>query len=235
MLEIENLQVRYGEITAIRDLSLKVASGSIVALVGANGAGKSTTLRAIVGLQGVTSGEIRIEGQSIANMPASDAVRHGIALCPEGRRLFRSMSVLDNLLVGAHASVDRRRIAATLARIYEHFPILKERSRQMASWLSGGEQQMVAISRALMAQPRLLLLDEPSLGLAPKLVREIARIVVEISRAGSLSTLLVEQNANMALRLCDYAYVLENGVVALEGTGRDLLKSGYVQKAYLGI
>ncbi len=235
MLEIENVQVRYGEIVAIRNLSLKVASGSIVALVGANGAGKSTALRAIVGLQATSGGQIRLGGQTINNMPASEAVRHRIALCPEGRRLFRGMSVMDNLLVGADASADKRTIAVTLAQIYKHFPVLKERSRQMASWLSGGEQQMVAIGRALMAQPRLLLLDEPSLGLAPKLVREIARIVVEISRAGSLSTLLVEQNAKMALKLCDYAYVLENGAVALEGSGRELLRSGYVQKAYLGI
>lgn len=235
MLEVNNLQVRYGEITAIRNLSIKVGSGSIVALVGANGAGKSTTLRAIVGLQPTSGGEIRFEGQPITNMPVSDAVRHRMALCPEGRRLFRGMSVFENLLVGAHASLDKRSIAATLVRIYEHFPILKERSRQMASWMSGGEQQMVAIGRALMAQPRLLLLDEPSLGLAPKMVREIARIVVDISRSSSLSTLLVEQNAKMALKLCDYAYVLENGVVALEGPGRELLKSGYVQKAYLGV
>ncbi|MCL4744161.1 MAG: ABC transporter ATP-binding protein [Burkholderiaceae bacterium] len=235
MLEVENLQVRYGKVLAIRDLSLKVTSGSIVALVGANGAGKSTTLRAIVGLQGISAGEIRFEGQSIGNMPASDAVRHRIALCPEGRRLFRGMSVFENLLVGAHACLDKQSIAVTLARIYEHFPLLKERKRQLASSLSGGEQQMVAIGRALMAQPRLLLLDEPSLGLAPQLVREIAHIVMEVSRAASLSTLLVEQNAKMALRLCDYAYVLENGVVAMEGTGREMLQSSYVQKAYLGI
>jgi len=235
MLEVENLQVRYGEIIAVRDLSLKVPSGSIVALIGANGAGKSTTLRAIVGLQGISAGEIRFEGQSISNMQVPDAVRHRIALCPEGRRLFQGMSVFENLLVGAHACLDKRSIAVTFAQIYEHFPQLKARSRHMASWLSGGEQQMVAIGLALMAQPRLLLLDEPSLGLAPKLVREIARIVIDISRAASLSTLLVEQNAKMALRLCDYAYVLENGIVALEGTGRELLQSTYVQKAYLGI
>ena len=235
MLEVRGISVAYGGVTAVRNLSLSVAEGAIVSLIGSNGAGKTTTMKAIIGLKSVSRGEICFDGERIEGVPAPQRVARGIALAPEGRRVFPQMSVLDNLLVGGYSQRDKVHQKKTLEQIYGYFPRLVERRRQMAGSLSGGEQQMVAIGRALMAKPRLLLLDEPSLGLAPIVVEEIARIIVDINRDIGMSIILVEQNAKLALNLCDEAFVLENGAVALSGKGKDLLASDYVRRAYLGI
>lgn len=235
MLEVRGISVSYGPLTAIRNLSLTVADGAIVSLIGSNGAGKTTTMKAIIGLKPVSGGEIYLDGERIDGTSAPQRVGRGIALSPEGRRVFPQMSVLDNLLVGGYSQRDKAHQKKTLDQIYGYFPRLVERRSQMAGSLSGGEQQMVAIGRALMARPRLLLLDEPSLGLAPIIVDEIARIIGEINRDIGMSIILVEQNAKLALNLCNKAFVLETGAVALSGKGQDLLASDYVRRAYLGI
>jgi branched-chain amino acid transport system ATP-binding protein len=235
MLEIRGISVGYDGVTAVRNLSLFVADGAIVALIGSNGAGKTTTMKAIIGLKSVSRGEIVFDGERIEGASAPQRVGRGIALSPEGRRVFPQMSVLDNLLVGGYSQRDKIHQRKTLDQIYRYFPRLVERRSQMAGSLSGGEQQMLAIGRALMARPRLLLLDEPSLGLAPIVVEEIARIIVEINRDIGMSIILVEQNAKLALNLCDEAFVLETGAVVLSGKGKDLLASDYVRRAYLGI
>jgi branched-chain amino acid transport system ATP-binding protein len=235
MLEIRGISVAYDGVTAVRNLSLSVADGAIVALIGSNGAGKTTTMKAIIGLKSVSRGEIVFDGERIEGASAPQRVGRGIALSPEGRRVFPQMSVLDNLLVGGYSQRDKIHQNKTLDQIYGYFPRLVERRSQMAGSLSGGEQQMLAIGRALMARPRLLLLDEPSLGLAPIVVEEIARIIVGINRDIGMSIILVEQNAKLALNLCDEAFVLETGAVVLSGKGRDLLASDYVRRAYLGI
>jgi branched-chain amino acid transport system ATP-binding protein len=235
LLEVRGIQVAYGHIKAVRDVSFDVPAASIVALIGSNGAGKTTTMRAITNLTPVSGGEIRFEGQRIDGLRPSETVSKGIALSPEGRRLFPRMTVLENLLIGAHRVADHAAIQRTLESIYAYFPTLKERRRQQAGSLSGGEQQMAAIGRALMARPQLLLFDEPSLGLAPKMVQEIARIITQINKEAGLSILLVEQNAQMALRLCHAAYVIEQGSIVLSGSGQDLLASDFVRKAYLGV
>jgi branched-chain amino acid transport system ATP-binding protein len=235
MLEIRGISVAYDGVTAVRNLSLSVADGAIVALIGSNGAGKTTTMKAIIGLKSVSRGEIVFDGERIEGASAPQRVGRGIALSPEGRRVFPQMSVLDNLLVGGYSQRDKIHQNKTLDQIYGYFPRLVERRSQMAGSLSGGEQQMLAIGRALMARPRLLLLDEPSLGLAPIVVEEIARIIVGINRDIGMSIILVEQNAKLALNLCDEAFVLETGAVVLSGKGKDLLASDYVRRAYLGI
>lgn len=235
MLEVKDLSVSYGTQDVVHGVSLVVPKGNIISLIGANGAGKTSTLRAIVGLTRPKSGSVMLEGERIDQKPCGEIVRRGIALSPEGRRVFSGMSVHENLLSGAFLQKDRDRIANTLERIYTYFPRLLERQSQLAGSLSGGEQQMVAIGRALMAQPKVLLLDEPSLGLAPLVVKEIVRILEQISREEGISVVLVEQNANMALKLCDSAYVMESGRITLTGTGVELLRSDYVRKAYLGI
>jgi branched-chain amino acid transport system ATP-binding protein len=235
MLEIRGISVAYDGVTAVRNLSLSVADGAIVSLIGSNGAGKTTTMKAIIGLKSVSRGEIVFDGERIEGASAPQRVGRGIALSPEGRRVFPQMSVLDNLLVGGYSQRDKIHQKKTLDQIYGYFPRLVERKNQMAGSLSGGEQQMLAIGRALMARPRLLLLDEPSLGLAPIVVEEIARIIVDINRDIGMSIILVEQNAKLALNLCDEAFVLETGAVVLSGKGKDLLASDYVRRAYLGI
>jgi branched-chain amino acid transport system ATP-binding protein len=235
MLEVRGISVAYGALSAVRNLSMTVADGAIVSLIGSNGAGKTTTMKAIIGLKSVSSGEIYLDGERVDGVPAPKRVGRGIALSPEGRRVFPQMSVLDNLLVGGYSQRDGAQQKKTLEQIYGYFPRLVERRSQMAGSLSGGEQQMVAIGRALMARPRLLLLDEPSLGLAPIIVDEIARIIVEINRDIGMSIILVEQNAKLALNLCNEAFVLETGAVALSGKGKELLASDYVRRAYLGI
>src|SRR6201996_3976772 len=235
MLEVRGISVVYGGVTAVRNVSLTVADGAIVSLIGSNGAGKTTTMKAIIGLKAVSRGEIHLDGRRIDATPAPQRVKYGVALSPEGRRVFPQMSVLDNLLVGGYAQRDKGHQRKTLDQIYGYFPRLVERKSQMAGSLSGGEQQMVAIGRALMAKPRLLLLDEPSLGLAPIVVEEIARIIVDINRDIGMSIILVEQNAKLALNLCDEAFVLETGAMVLSGKGKDLLASDYVRRAYLGI
>lgn len=235
MLEVRGISVAYGGVSALTDVSLSVPEGAIVSLIGSNGAGKTTTLKAIIGLKAVTRGEIRLGGERIDSLSAPQRVARGIALSPEGRRVFPQMTVADNLEIGAYLRRDRGASRRTLERIYAWFPRLVERRRQQAGSLSGGEQQMLAIGRALMADPRLLLLDEPSLGLAPIIVDEIARIITEISRETGMSIILVEQNAKLALNLCRTAFVLETGSVALSGPGSELLASDYVRRAYLGI
>ncbi|EHK68016.1 ABC transporter ATP-binding protein [Achromobacter arsenitoxydans] len=234
-LEAQSIAVCYGPLEAVHDVSLRVDEGEIVALVGSNGAGKSTTLKAMMGLKTLARGDLRWDGMSISGMSAAGRVARGIALSPEGRRLFPRMTVMDNLELGAYTTrcaATRRR---TLDLIYGLFPRVQERRAQMAGSLSGGEQQMVAIGRALMAQPRLLLLDEPSLGLAPKVIAEIAQAVERLNRETGLSIVLVEQNARLAMRLSHRAYVLERGEVVRTGTGQELLEDDFVRQAYLGV
>ncbi|MFO1108117.1 MAG: ABC transporter ATP-binding protein [Bradyrhizobium sp.] len=235
MLEVRGISVSYDGVLALRDVSLSVAEGAIVSLIGSNGAGKTTTLKAIIGLKSVTAGEIRLDGERLDMLSAPQRVGRGIALSPEGRRVFAQMSVADNLLVGAYLHGNTAQTRRTLEDIYRYFPRLVERRSQIAGSLSGGEQQMLAIGRALMARPRLLLLDEPSLGLAPIVVEEIARIISDINRDTRMSIILVEQNAKLALSLCNQAFVLETGSIALSGAGKELLASDYVRRAYLGI
>ncbi|MBO8126025.1 MAG: ABC transporter ATP-binding protein [Firmicutes bacterium] len=233
MLEVNNLHVYYGGIHALKGVSLSVPKGEIVTLVGANGAGKSTTLRAIAGLVKPKEGTIRFLGQDITHLPAYRVAQKGISLAPEGRRIFPNLSVRENLAMGAYARKDKAEIQKDLDWVYELFPRLKERERQSGGTLSGGEQQMLAIGRALMSRPALLALDEPSLGLAPLLVKEVFSVLEAINSEGT-TILLVEQNANAALKLAKYAYVLETGRVVLEGRGEDLLKNSKVRQAYLG-
>ncbi len=233
-LELDNVAVSYGKVSAVRGISMRVDEGRIVAIVGANGAGKSTTLRAISGIAPVKSGEIRFAGDRIDRMPAHRIVGRGIAHVPEGRRIFPDLTVAENLRTGAFLRRDKPAVEADLEAVYARFPRLRERRGQLAKTMSGGEQQMLAIGRALMAKPKLLLMDEPSMGLAPIIVEEIARIIEEISRDG-VTVLLVEQNAELALDLADYAYVLEVGSVALEGPADELHDNDHVRAAYLGI
>jgi branched-chain amino acid transport system ATP-binding protein len=233
-LEVSGLEVAYGKITALRGVSLTVGQGEIVTLIGANGAGKSTTVRTLAGLMRPVSGSVVFDGQETTGRPAEAIVRRGLCLAPEGRRLFPRMSVHENLLMGAYTRRDRSGINADIERCFGLFPRLKERASQLAGTLSGGEQQMLAIGRALMARPKLLMLDEPSLGLAPILVETIFSIIREINSQGT-PVLLVEQNASKALQVAHRGYVLETGVIVQTGTGKELLESEDVQKAYLGM
>ncbi len=233
MLEVSNLNVHYGVIHALKNVSLSVQAGEIVTLLGTNGAGKTTTLRTLSGLKKATSGSILFEGKDITTLPARERVKLGMSQVPEGRRVFSSMTVLENLELGAFLRKDKAGIAKDMKMVFERFPILAERRKQLAGTLSGGEQQMLAMGRALMSRPRLLLLDEPSMGLAPLFVQEIFCIIKDINESGT-TVLLVEQNANMALRIAHRAYVLETGSVVLAGTGAELLASDAVKKAYLG-
>lgn len=233
MLEIKNLNVHYGVIHALKDVSLTVNKGEIVTLIGANGAGKTTTLRTISGLNKATSGEIILEGKNITNLSAPQRVRMNVSQVPEGRRIFPDMSVLENLEMGAFLRKDKVIIKRDIEHVYELFPILGKRKKQLAGTLSGGEQQMLAMGRALMSKPKILLLDEPSMGLAPLLVREIFEIIKSINSEG-VTILLVEQNARMALSIAHRAYVIETGSIAMSGTGEELINSDEIQKSYLG-
>ena len=233
MLKIENLNIKYGAIHAIKGIDLEVHEGEIVTLIGANGAGKSSILRAISGLVKASEGTISFMGNSLNKVSAQNIMKMGISQVPEGRHIFSGMTVLENLELGAYQRKDKEGIRKDLQAVYERFPILEKRSRQDAATLSGGEQQMLAMGRALMAKPKLLLLDEPSMGLAPILVREIFSIIEDIHKQGT-TVLLVVQNARMALSVADRAYVLETGKVVMSGTGKELAASEDVQKAYLG-
>jgi len=233
VLEVEGLNVHYGGIHALKNVSIRVPEEKVVTLVGANGAGKSTLLRAVSGLVPASGGKIRYAGRDILGIPSHRIAREGIAMSPEGRRVFVNLSVYENLLMGAYCRDDRKEIDRDIEWIFETFPRLLERRDQPAATLSGGEQQMLALGRALMSRPRLLLLDEPSLGLAPLLIREVFRVITKIHREGT-TILLIEQNAMAALHVADYGYVLETGEIVLEGTGKDLLCDERVKKAYLG-
>lgn len=231
MLRVENLKVNYGGIEAVKDVSFVVPEKSIVTLIGANGAGKSTTLRCISGLKKQTSGKIFFEGEDIARLDTTQRMKKGIVLVPEGRHIFPDMTVLENIKIGAYLRKDD--LSADIERMYKLFPRLKERHWQYAGTLSGGEQQMLALARALMSHPKLIMMDEPSLGLAPLVVKGIFDIIREINREG-MTVLLIEQNANMALRVADRAYVLETGKVTMQGTGEELLVDESIKAAYLG-
>jgi branched-chain amino acid transport system ATP-binding protein len=233
VLELKQLASGYGNILALKDVSLSVEQGEIVTVVGANGAGKTTTLKTIAGLMRARSGSIEYEGQRIDHLPAEKVATLGISMVPEGRRLFPEMTVYENLLIGAFNQKDKAKVQESLERCYQLFPRLAERRGQLAATLSGGEQQMAAIARALMAQPRLLLLDEPSLGLAPILVKTVFHLIQEINRQG-VTVLLVEQNSNMALKIAHRGYVLENGVTVMGDTAEALLQSDVVRASYLG-
>ena len=234
MLEVKDLRVHYGTVEAVKGVSFEISERAIVSLIGANGAGKTTCLRALTGLVKPSGGEVRFENTSLVGLAPHQIVRLGIAHVPEGRRLFPKMTVLENLRMGAYLRTKRTEVASTLGMIYEHFPILRERGRQRAGSLSGGEQQMLAIARALMNRPRLLLLDEPSMGLSPIMTAEIGKIIRQIN-AQDVSIILVEQNALLALTLARYGYVLETGLVVMQGNARELLQDEGVKKAYLGI
>ena len=233
MLKVEHLQVAYGRVQALWDVTFEVPKGEIVALIGANGAGKTTTLKTVSALLKPHAGSITLEGESLAGCSSTDVVQRGIVHVPEGRRLFPEMTVLDNLLMGAYSTRKTGR-RQRLDKVFSIFPLLKERGNQMAATLSGGEQQMAAIGRGLMAEPRLLMLDEPTLGLAPLVVEEIFRVVREINGSG-VTVLLVEQNTQHALSLANRGYVLETGRVVISGTGPELLANEEVRKAYLGL
>ncbi len=231
MLKIENLYVNYGGIEAVKGISLDVPDGNIITLVGANGAGKSTTLRSIVGLVKAKSGSITLDGEELLGMDTTDIVARGITLVPEGRRVFPDMTVLENLKIGAYLRKDN--LKDDIERVYTLFPRLKERSWQAAGTLSGGEQQMLAVGRALMSRPKIIMMDEPSLGLAPIIVQNIFNIIREINEQGT-TVLLIEQNANMALKIANFGYVMETGRISLSGTGQDLLANEQVKELYLG-
>lgn len=233
MLEIKDLHVSYGGIKALRGIDLEVPDGKIVALIGANGAGKSTLLRTISGLVKAESGSVTLDGKELLGLPINKVCAEKIAMSPEGRRVFSDLSVQENLKIGAYLRNDKKEIEKDLAWVYELFPRLKERSWQMAGTLSGGEQQMLAVGRALMSRPKILMLDEPSLGLAPLIVQLIFDIIKEINKAG-VTVLLVEQNANMALKTADIAYVLETGQIVLKGPGAEVMANPQVREAYLG-
>jgi branched-chain amino acid transport system ATP-binding protein len=248
LLKVENISVAYGQITAVREVSLNVNDGEIVTIIGSNGAGKTSLLNAISGVVPLKSGDIWLDDKKISRLPAHKMVRLGLAYIPEGRQIFGAMSVKDNLTMGAYIQCSKKRfsslgyvgwfmrrqdIQANLETVYKLFPILKERLKQKAGNLSGGEQQMLAIGRALMSSPKMLLLDEPSLGLAPNLVREILRLIVRLRDEG-LTILLVEQDANAALKIADRGYVMERGQITIEGTAKELLGNDKVRQAYLG-
>jgi len=233
MLKLENVETYYGNIHALKNISLDINGGEIVTVIGANGAGKTTTLKTICGLVHATSGKIYFNGNDITNLDTADIVEAGIAMVPEGRRIFPRMTVLENLQLGAYLNKNREEIKKDLEKVFELFPILKNRLKQIAGTLSGGEQQMLAIGRALMAKPKLLLLDEPSMGLAPMIVSNIFEIIKEINRKGT-TILLVEQNAQMALSIADKGYVIETGKIVLQDTAENLLNNEEVKKAYLG-
>ncbi|MEM7171610.1 MAG: ABC transporter ATP-binding protein [Pseudomonadota bacterium] len=234
LLKVDDIHVHYGPVAALKGVSLEVGEQDFVTLIGSNGAGKSTTLRTISGLSHPSTGEIHFQGQRIDRLSPDAIVKMGIAHVPEGRRIFKDLSVTENLLLGAFTRDDQTAIRQDLESVFDRFPRLKERRNQMAGTMSGGEQQMLSIGRALMSKPRLLLLDEPSLGLAPTIVRDIAQIMVEINKQG-VSIVLVEQNAELALELARHGYVLETGNVALEGEAKSLMDNEHVRKAYLGI
>jgi len=233
VLEIRDVECRYGRVSAVRGLSIDVNDGELVSLIGTNGAGKTTTLKCISGLVRAVEGRIVFDGKDITRSTPGDILAAGIAHCPEGRRVFPYMTVEENLEMGSYLRRDRDRVQSDLERLFERFPILEERRRQAAGTLSGGEQQMLAISRALMSRPRLVMFDEPSLGLAPNIVERTFEIIQEI-RAQGVTVLMVEQNAYAALALCDRAYVLESGEVVLQGSGAELLEDPTVRAAYLG-
>ncbi len=233
MLEIKDLNVFYGAIHALKGISLTVGDGELVSLIGANGAGKTTTLHTISGLLTAASGSITLDGKNLQKVPANTIISLGLSHVPEGRHVFARMSVEENLRMGAYIIKDQRKIQENLKKVYAHFPRLKERSRQLAGTLSGGEQQMLATGRALMTDPQIVLMDEPSMGLSPILVKEIFAIIEELHKSG-ITILLVEQNAKMALAVSDRAYVLETGVISMEGPAAQLAADDRVRKAYLG-
>jgi len=233
MLEILDLHVHYGGIHALKGISMKVEEGQIISLIGANGAGKSTTLRTICGLKESTRGSIKYKGKELTKLDTSEIVKMGITMVPEGRRVFSNLTVYENLLAGAYLRKDKEGIKKDIEYVFGLFPRLRERTSQRAGTLSGGEQQMLAIGRALMSRPKLLLFDEPSLGLAPVIVKEVFQMIKKIHSEG-VTIFLVEQNAFEALKLSDYAYVLETGRIVLQGTGKELLEDERVRKAYLG-
>ena len=233
ILEVQNLKVNYGVIEAIKGVSFQVEKGEIIALIGANGAGKTTSMHAVNGLLPVKEGKIFLDGEDITNIPAHKLISRGLTQVPEGRRIFQELTVLDNLLLGAYTRKDKKESRATLESVYEKFPILSERNKQIAGTLSGGEQQMLAMGRALMSRPRVLLLDEPSMGLSPLYVNEVFKIIKEINEAGT-TVLLVEQNAKKALSVANRAYVLETGRIVLSGDAKELMYDENIKKAYLG-
>lgn len=233
MLKVEDLVVSYGGIEALKGISLNVPEGKIITLIGANGAGKSTLLRTIIGLVKPESGKISYNEKEITALNSQKIVTTGITLVPEGRRVFSNLTVLENLKIGAYMRNDKAEIEKDIEWIYRLFPRLKERNWQLAGTLSGGEQQMLAVGRALMCRPKLIMMDEPSLGLAPLVIKDIFRIIQEINAKG-MTILLIEQNANMALKIADWAYVLETGRITMEGTGKELLENPQIREAYLG-
>ncbi len=233
MLKIEGLNVHYGGIHALRGIDVHVEKGKIVSLIGANGAGKSTTLRTIVGLERCTNGKIVYEGSEITKKTTKEIVKSGVVLVPEGRRIFPNLTVMENLILGGYSRTDTAQVQKDIQWVFELFPRLKEREWQKAGTMSGGEQQMLAVGRGLMTKPNLMMMDEPSLGLAPLIVKDIFNIIKEINKLG-VTILLIEQNAKVALEISDYAYVLETGVIVLEGAGKSLLDNEDVKKAYLG-
>lgn len=233
LLEVKDLEVYYGVIQALKGISFEVNEGEIVTLIGANGAGKTTTMQSVIGLIPSKAGTVSYEGKNITHVPCHKLVKLGMAQVPEGRRVFQELTVYDNLLMGAYTQTDKKLIKETIEKIYERFPRLKERKNQIAGTLSGGEQQMLAMGRALMCRPKLIMLDEPSMGLSPLLVDEVFTIIKDLNAEGT-TVLLVEQNAGKSLAISDRAYVLENGKIVLSGTGEELLQSDKVKKAYLG-
>ena len=233
MLEVKDLEVYYGVIQAIKGISFHVEEGEVIALIGANGAGKTTTLQTITGMLNAQAGSIQFEGTELTKIPGHKIVSMGMAHVPEGRRVFAQLSVLENLKLGAYTRKDKTEIEESLKRVYKSFPRLEERKNQLAGTLSGGEQQMLAMGRALMSKPRIVLMDEPSMGLSPIFVEEIFNIIIEISAEGT-TVLLVEQNAKKALSIADRSYVLETGKIVLEGNAKDLLNDESIKKAYLG-
>lgn len=234
MLKINRLETSYGNVKALRNVSLKVDKGALITLIGANGAGKTTLLKTISGVVRPTVGEILLDGKRIDQASSHEIVRQGISHCPEGRKIWPKMTVLENLEMGAYTIADRKEIKNNVEKMFHHFPILAERRDQKAGKMSGGEQQMLAIGRALMAKPKLLLLDEPSLGLSPMMVEQVAEIIKGIHGQG-VTVLLVEQNAFLALNMADWAYVLEVGHIVMEGPAKDLLANDFVRKSYLGL
>lgn len=234
MLEIKNLKVKYGGIVALNGINMTIPDGKIVTLVGANGAGKSTTLRSITKLVTPAEGSITYDGKELTSMSTQDIVKLGITLVPEGRHVFADMTVEENLKIGAYLRKDKQNLKQEIEFIHEMFPILKKRSGQLSGTLSGGEQQMLAVGRALMSKPNLLMMDEPSLGLAPLVIKDIFEIIKKVNREQGMTILLIEQNANAALKIADYGYVMETGTIGLEGTGEELLANERVKELYLG-